>query len=32
MMLNTCEAARRHEGKSEETESQDHTVGTDTCV
>ena len=32
MTLNTHEAAQRREGKSEETESQDHIVGTDTCV
>ena len=32
MALNTCGAAWQHEGKSEETESQDYTVGTDTCV
>ena len=32
MALNTRGAAWRREGKSEETESQDHTVGTDTHV
>ena len=32
MALNTHGAARRREGKSEETESQDCTVGTDTHV
>ena len=32
MALNTCGAAWQHEDKSEETESQDYTVGTDTYV
>ena len=32
MMLNTYEAVWQHEDKSEETESQDYTVGTDTHV
>ena len=32
MALNTCEAAWQYKGKSEETESQDYTVGTDTYV
>ena len=31
-MLNTHEAAQQCKGKSEETESQDYTVNTDTCV
>ena len=32
MALNTCGAAWWRKGKSEETESQDYTVDTDTCV
>ena len=32
MALNTCEAAQRRKSKSEETESQDCTVDTDTYV
>ena len=32
MALNTREAAQRREDESEETESQDYIVGTDTCV
>ena len=32
MALNTCEAAQQHKNESEETESQDYTVDTDTCI
>ena len=32
MMLNTYEAAQWRKDKSEETESQDYTVDTDTCM
>ena len=32
MALNTCGAARQRKGESEETESQDCIVGTDTHV
>ena len=32
MALNTCEATWRHEDESEETESQDYIMSTDTCV
>ena len=32
MMLNTYEAAQQHKGKSEETESQDYIMNTDTYV
>ena len=32
MASNTYEAAQRHKGKSEETESQDYTISTDTHI